>query len=168
MNESCWIPEQELLQDYGGNWSDYEKAIYDIFKQDFVNSHPYFEGQRVSVKKYPIENGKEDAFYHVTCEDYFKNKNRIPDIRRCERIRWIRAFIENYNCNPEECPDCYGIKVWKEPYKSRIRVHILLEEERYIVILEPRENYCLLITAFYLDHDHSLKKQIKHYEQYKM
>lgn len=168
MNENCWLPEIELLDDHGGEWSVYEKFIYDIFKHDFVDSPPYYEGQRVSVKKYPVENGKEDAFYHVTCEDYFKNSERVPDLRRCERIRWIRAFIENYRCDPSKCDGCDGVKVWKEPYKSRVRVHLLLEEERYIVILEPRKDYCLLITAFYLSYDHSLRKQLKHYEQYKL
>lgn len=59
------------------------------------------------------------------------------------------------------------MKVWREPYKSKIRVHILLEEERFIVILEERKGYFLLITAFYLNYDNSLEKQLKHYEQFK-
>ena len=83
------------------------------------------------------------------------------------RMWWIRAFIENYNCDSSLCEECDGVKVWREPFKSRTRVHILLEEERYVVILEEREKYFLLITAFYLDYDNALQKQLKHYEQYK-
>lgn len=33
--------------------------------------------------------------------------------------------------------------------------------------LEKREGYYLLITAFYLDYDNALNKQLKHYEQYR-
>ena len=60
-----------------------------------------------------------------------------------------------------------GVKVWNEPYKSKTRVHLLLEEERYMVVLEERKRYFLLITAFYLDYDHALQKQLKHYKQYR-
>ena len=45
--------------------------------------------------------------------------------------------------------------------------HLLLEEERYMVVLEERKGYFLLITAFYLDYDHALQKQLKHYKQYR-
>lgn len=51
--------------------------------------------------------------------------------------------------------------------KSKTRVHLLLEEERYMVVLEERKGYFLLITAFYLDYDHALQKQLKHYKQYR-
>jgi hypothetical protein len=44
---------------------------------------------------------------------------------------------------------------------------LLLEEERYMVVLERREGYYLLITAFYFDYNHALRKQLKHYEQYR-
>ena len=57
--------------------------------------------------------------------------------------------------------------MWREPYKNKERVHLLLEVERYIVILKPRQDYCLLITAFYLEYDHTLKKKVEHYEKYK-
>jgi hypothetical protein len=79
----------------------------------------------------------------------------------------VRAFIENYDCDPSKCEECDGVKVWNEPYGSKTRVHLLLEEERYMVVLERREGYYLLITAFYFDYNHALRKQLKHYEQYR-
>ena len=36
-----------------------------------------------------------------------------------------------------------------------------------MVVVEPRESYCLLITAFYFDHEHTLEKKLKHYEKYR-
>lgn len=89
----------------------------------------------------------------------------MPDFRRCERIRWVRAFIENYNCDTIQCE---GIKVWSKPYRSTTRVHMLLKEECYMVVLEQRASYCLLIMAFYFEQDYSLRKKLHHYEQYKV
>ena len=45
------------------------------------------------------------------------------------------------------------------------RFKILFEEERYVVIIEERTDYCLLITAYYLDADHSLRKLLKEYDR---
>lgn len=171
MTEECWLPQLEYCNDLG-NWAPYQELLYSIFKKDFIDSNPKYENVRVSVKHYPIEYGKEEAFFHTTCKDYTGGRERVPDLRRCERIRWIRAFIEN-KCDPSKCEDCEGIKTWREPYKGKTRVHILLEEEKYMVVLEHRtqnENhgeFYLLITAFYFDYDNALEKQLKHYEQYR-
>ena len=168
INSICWVPKLELFDDYENDWSKYETAIYEIFKNDFINNHPCFEGKQVNIRKYPMVYEKEDAFYHITCQDYLKNGERVPDFRRCERIRWVRAFIENYNCDSSNCPECDGVKVWREPYNNNSRTHILLEEERFIVVVEQRKSYVLLVTAFYIEMDHTLQKKLKHYEKYKM
>lgn len=167
ISEICWIPKQELFDDYDNDWKKYEAGLYEIFKSDFIDSHPSFEGKQVNIRKHPMEYDKEEAFFHVTCQDYLKDGERVPDFRRCERIRWVKAFIENYNCDKSRCPECKGVKVWSEPYKSTTRVYILLEEEKYMVVIERRDRYCLLITAFYFDKEHSLEKKLKHYEKYK-
>lgn len=167
MSETCWLPKQEPFDDYDNDWKKYESALYDIFKNDFIDSHPSFEGKQVNIRKHPMEYDKEEAFFHVTCQDYLKDGERVPDFRRCERIRWVKAFIENYNCDASLCPECDGAKVWSEPYKSTSRVHILLEEEKYMVVVERRDSYCLLVTAFYFDKDHTLEKKLKHYKKYK-
>lgn len=167
MNEHCWLPERICYDDYGGNWTNYEDAIYSIFKGDFVDGKPYFENKQVRIRKHPMEDDKEEAFFHVTCKAYQKNGERVPDFRRCERIRWVRSFIENYECDPTQCEDCDGIKIWREPYRANYRVHLLLEEEKYIVVLENRETYCLLITAFYIEYEHTLNKTLKRYGKYR-
>lgn len=162
MQNCTWLPDLVFCNDLN-NWQEYENVIYAIFTQDFVRSHPSFDGKKVNIRKHPIEQGKEEAFFHVTCQDYSKAGNRVPDLRRCERIRWVRSFIENYNCDSSQCPECDGIKIWNEPYKMYTRTHILLEEERYMVVVENRETYSLLITAFYFDMDHKLNKALKRY-----
>lgn len=167
ISENCWLPNQEYFDDYNNLWNEYQDALYSIFKNDFIDNPPSFEGKQVHVRKHPMEYEKEEAFFHVTCQDYLKDGERVPDFRRCERIRWVKAFIENYQCDSSLCESCEGVKVWSEPYKNNSRVHMLLEEERYIVVVECRKSYCLLVTAFYFDQDHALEKKLKHYEKYK-
>ena len=73
MNEICWLPELEYLVQYENIWSIYESALYSIFKSDFIDSYPLYKNTRVNVKHYPIEYGKEEAFFHTTCKDYTGN-----------------------------------------------------------------------------------------------
>ena len=165
MNKDCWIPELVSCADLE-QWEKYYNEIYAIFHRDFVESHPLFEEKEVCIRRYPIEYGKEEAFFHVTCQDYLKSNDRSPDIRRCERIKWVRSFIENYTCDPSLCIDCDGIKVWSEPYKNTSRVYLLSEEEWYVVIVERRKRYVLLITAYYIDYDHTMDKLIRRWERH--
>lgn len=164
MLECRWLPELECY-DSTMQWDIYENMLYDIFRQDFITLQPKFKGNRVAIRKHPIQFGKEEAFFHVTCQDYLKDGVRIPDFRRCERIRWVRKFIENHICTLG-CDNCTSIKVWNKPYKNTVRTHIMFYEKQYMVVLEKRENYFLLITAFYLEWEHTLRKKLDEYNRY--
>lgn len=161
--DDCWLPELVDMEDFP-DWMAYEDELYRIFRKTIVEGCPTFGGLPVRIRRHPMEFGREEAFWHVTCQDYAKEGQRLPDIRRCERIRWVRAFIDNCECRKPVCVECNGMLIWSAPYRSTRRVKILLEEERYVVILEPRREYVLLITAYYVDHDHSLRKLVKEYE----
>ena len=51
MNETCWLPALEFFDDYGNDWATYEAALYTIFKEDFLDSHPFYKkkGQREAL-----------------------------------------------------------------------------------------------------------------------
>lgn len=166
--DNCWLPETMPCHDWG-KWDEYEERIYGVFKSDFIDNHPFYSGKRVQIRRHPVEYGREDTFWHVTCCDFSKTGSREPDPKRCERIKWIKAFIENSDCNKPACTKCDGMLVWSTIYQKtkRPRVKILLEEERYMVIVEIRDNYCLLITAYYIDHDHTMRKLINEYRRIK-
>lgn len=164
--ENCkWLPPL-VIYSSSEEWAKYEEAIYSIFQEDFIQSFPILNGLRVNIRHHPKEYGKEEGFFHVTCQDYFNINDRSPDFRRCERIAWIRKFIENIDCNMT-CDICDGLKVWNKPWKSTYRTHILFEKEKYMVVLEKRDKYYLLITAFYFDRNHTLSKKLKEYDKYK-
>ena len=155
-----WLPELEIQNENEG-WENYLEKLREIFFQDFINTNPLFDGKRVALYN------KEESFWHITTQDYDKNSNRQPDEERCKRIKWIRKFIENFDCNKIECADyCKGMKVWIE-YGKRNRIFILLEEVKFVVILEERTDRFYLITAYYIDQEHTLKKLNQKYERYK-
>lgn len=156
-NNSLIMPPLILLEDFDGDFSQYMEAVYAIFKRDFVDSKPNWEGKRFALKKYPMEFGKEHTFYHITHEGH-DEKNRIPEFRRMERIAFPRFMIDHVK-HPT-------LKVWLKRINNSNRIHILNEEERFIVVLDVREEIFLLWTAFYIEQNHTLRKKLSEYEEY--
>ena len=167
-----WIPELET-QNIGEEFSSYENRLYDIFRRDFILSHPTYDNLTVTVRRHEEEeDGKWAGFFHITSTEDHATGERITDVRRCERIRYPRPTVQY--CR--QCPQCaYTIcekpMVWKEPWRGRTRANILVDPERYLVVLEPHPEkprpYCMLVTAYYLDQEHSYRKQLRRYEQAK-
>lgn len=168
----CWIPPLlEKEEDQG--WGEYDAQVYGVFKRDFIDSRPTYHGKPVKIRYQPIYDDRAEAYWHLTCRDYNHKsglpEDRSPDLERCRRIKWPRAFIENSDKCPEDGNGCKGVMVWKAEHRSRrsrksvqsaYRIKFYLEEENYLVVLEPRKNYCLLITAYYIDEPYG-RKSIK-------
>lgn len=148
-----WLPPLMEFNDYGGDWNDYLDAIYAAFRKDFVTYKPSFRGRRLGLKRHPEYDGKEATFWHMTSEGSVEEE-RIPDFRRCERIRWPRPLIE-HEAEPE-------VLVWIEPRGANDdRIHIYLPDERYLVVLADRGSYILPWTAFYIEHENGHRKYLK-------
>lgn len=153
-----WLPEIEPFSKYDGDWNKYLEALYIFFKNDFIKSKPSFRGRRLGLKKHPIEKGKEATFWHLISEGKAEEE-RIPDLRRCERIRWPRPVIENNNDS--------GVKVWENKRKSETRIILWLEEEEYLVVLADRKKYILPWTAYMVTRHHQKTKLEREYQRYK-
>lgn len=152
-----WLPSLVLFQDYGGNWNTYVEVLYRYFKEDFVDSKPHFEGRRMSLKRFPLEQGKEATFWHMISEGAIEN-DRLPDFRRCERIRWPKPIIEHSKDD--------AIKLWKNQRRGETRICLWLESENYLVVLADRGGYVLPWTAFLVEQSHRKKKLQREYEAY--
>lgn len=149
-----------------GDWNSYENKLYSIFHKDFIYNSTIFNDKRVQIRKHPIVYEKEQTFFHITSTNYSFNgdpNDRIPDFRRCERIHWIRPMIE-INSNSTCGLNC--LKIWPEKMRGKVRTNILNEKDKFLVVLEEREEYVLLITAFYIDRKHTLQKKLKSYNKY--
>lgn len=163
--DKCWIPDF-VEYDSEREWKEYDELLYSIFESDFILDHPLYDGKEVRVRFEPYLDGREEAFWHLTCVDFDhksgKPEDREVDPERCKRIKWPRSFIENHDeCVDHKVDECKGVLVWEAPHKykgrAKKRVKLFLDEESYLVVLEPRGQYCFLITAFYVDKEYTYK-----------
>ncbi|WP_462325872.1 hypothetical protein [Desulfoplanes sp.] len=158
MNQTLnWLPSLVLFNDYRGNWEAYLDALYTWFKKDFVDSKPTFQGKRLGLKRHPMTYGKEATFWHMIQEGKIEDE-RLPDLRRCERIRWPRPIIE-HDSDP-------AIKIWRNQRKGKERVCLWFDQENYLVILADRGQYILPWTAYLVEYPHQQRKLQREYEEY--
>jgi len=151
------LPPLIYFKDYNGNWDKYLEVLYSFFQDDFINNRPVFNGNILKLKKYPLLNGKEATFWHIISEGEYEEE-KIPDLRRCEHIRWPRPVVDNY---PHE-----EIKYWENKRGAKNRICLCYGNWEYLVILDRRVDYILFWTAYPLDHAHSVKKAKKEFEEF--
>lgn len=137
-----WLPE---LLPFTGNWEEYVKVIYDIFCNDFIKSRPIFRDKLIYIGEGRLLNGKELTFWHIISEGRTEEE-KLPDLRRCERIRWPRQIIDH-------CTDP-RIKIWENERQGsqgrgmQKRLCLWLEDADYLVVLSDRKRFYLLCTAY--------------------
>jgi len=158
MQRPHWLPPLVLLSDCEGDWRRYLDALYSHFESDFLRTRPHFQGQRLGLKRHPLWEGKEATFWHMISEGRAE-ATRQPDLRRCERIRWPRAIIENANDSV--------VKVWETTRRNERRVCLWLEEEEYLVVLAERQGYLLPWTAYMVTRSHRRLKFQEEFERWK-
>jgi hypothetical protein len=151
-----WLPELLLLEDFNGNWQRYEDEVYSRFYTDFIESRPTLEGLPFYIKRF-LDKGKERGFWHCIQEGPVE-EIRTPDLRRCERIAWIRSIIEHAND--------LTIKKWEKKVRGRTRHLLWSEEAEYLVVLEKRRTAWILWTAYCVTMPHRKRKLQREYEAY--
>lgn len=156
-NMKLVFPNLIYLNNFNGNFQAFLNAVYLIFETDFIKTQPKYEGLKVAVRKYPEVGGLHRTFYHITHEGE-DEQNRTPDIRRMERIRFPRFFIDN-NTHPE-------ILIWKNTRNRDERVLLFNENENYIVVLTERKEFYLFITAYYVETEHRKRALLKEYSTF--
>lgn len=166
----CWIPDSRPCDNYG-HWETYSNWLYETFRRDWLDSSPLFLGKPVRIRYNPKLGGREEGYWHLTCRDYDKAGNgpesRSPDLERCSRIEWPRSFVENYElCDACTDSECSKIIMWKMCARNgRTRYKMFHPDESYLIVLEERKDYFLLITAFYVSEDRELKSIWREYDR---
>lgn len=152
-----WLPELVLLSSCGGDFGKYLELIYEHFTNDFVRTKPAYPGRRWAIKRRPLLDGKPATFWHLISEGE-QESARIPDLRRCERIRWPRPMIDALLTGRVCC--------WRNRRGSSERVLIALEDFSYLVVLEDRAEYIMLWTAYCVEQSHRRRRLKEEYEGY--
>lgn len=149
--------------------SNYHDRAYKVFKDEIIDGNLIFKGKEVKTREFPVVDNKVQSFFHIISEENKKGiKVRLYKPERIRRIPYISEMIKNYN-ECQNCNDiCSKIKIWVAPYKGKIfRTKIFLEDEDYIIILEERKDYYLLISAYVVDRPDRKKDLLKEYNIYK-
>lgn len=157
MENNLVLPALISLDEFEGDFHSYEEAVYLIFNQDFILSKPSYKGVELALKIYPITNGKEGTYYHIT-HTGSDEQNREPDLRRMERIGYPRPIIDNSESS--------NLKSWRNKRGNKERILILHESEQYLVVLEDRGEYILFWTAYYIEYKNKIRRLIKEHDEW--
>jgi hypothetical protein len=143
----AWLPELVICANIA-DWGAYEAELHDYYHRDFVRGGLVLDGRRVSLKRYPEMDGLPATFWHIISS----GEERVPDLRRCERIRWPAEIIRRAS-------DASCVCRWDERNHPRgHRVCLALPDFSYLVVLDDRESYVLMWTAFCVEQPHRRAK----------
>ncbi len=132
-------PDLITLAAFNGDWAAYEDALHEVFINEIARGGLIFDGLGVSCRRIPESGNRWASFWHLIQEGRIED-DRTPDLRRCERIRWVRWVILNAGAEP-------AIDVWRNQRKSESSI-LLWYREEYLVVLSARQGYHLLKTAY--------------------
>lgn len=152
-----WLPDLMEIDSYQNDWNIYLDAIYNSFINDFIKNKTMYKKYQITLTKSPKIDGKEVTFWHLISEGKIESE-RLPDLRRCERIKWPSSIIKNHNK--------VEVKIWENERKGDKRLLLFIEEEDYLVVLIKRKKYFLLCTAYLVKYIHHKRKLLKEWNEY--
>lgn len=155
MTKPDWMPEM-----FSANpWTvDTYDLLYKVFQKDFIESKPCYRSYTVWF--FPEkEDGKEVVFWHLTSRKDNNTGERLPDLRRSERLPWARPMIDN--------PDKPEVLDWDyEEDDGTVKTYVWLKDYDYLVILKKyRNGDRRLITSFWIEYQNFRDKLVMKYEQ---
>ena len=160
-----WLPEKAAVNP----WSDttYE-MLYEIFFGDIRDYNLRYIGNNVWIFR-EMEDGKEKIFWHLTTRKTIQKKiprrkrkfypkgqiytetERLPDLRRCERLPWVKPLIEH--------PSESEVLAWDYEEGDRtIKTYIWIKDHDFVVIMKKYpDGKRRLVTSFYVDKPYKRK-----------
>jgi hypothetical protein len=150
----AWLPDMFPVNPWTEQTFD---LLYAIFRRDFIESQPCYRG--CTVWFFPEKAAdKELVFWHLTSRDDKETGERLPDLRRSERLPWARPMLDN--------ADKLEILDWDyEEGDGTIKTYVWLKDNDYLTILKKYpDGRRRLITSFWIDYQNTRRKLEKKYE----
>lgn len=145
---------------------NYIDSLYQIFLRDLVyNKAPWKDsGLYVSMRRYDEVNGRHAIFWHIITGGSTVEENRILEEHRCVRLGWILPLILKFN---NDYPEEKEIRWWIDARRSSHPRYIITKPEYdYVVVVEERSEYALLVTAYYIEREHRRRKLRNEHDRY--
>jgi hypothetical protein len=134
------LPDLLNLSDFENDWDSYLEELYRIYLAEIVEGKLTFNGLPIRAQFRPMAHGKGFGFWHLISEGETE-EDRVPDPRRCERIRWVAWVIRNAQINE-------NIQWWQNRRGASIHVVLWLKSQKFVVVLAERKDYYLLKSAY--------------------
>jgi hypothetical protein len=152
-------PDLVPFDAFCGDWTAYETVLHRIFLADIAGARLQFGGVEVGCRRHPQVAGRWASFWHLVQEGRVED-DRTPDLRRCERIRWVRWVIENAATHR-------GIDEWQNTRGTEVNT-LLWYREQYLVVLAQRRGYWLLKTAYCTDRNGRIRQLRKERDAFQL
>lgn len=130
---------------FSGDWHAYLDRVYAQYLEDIVNKPKAYRGKPIRARYTPATQNKGFSFWHVISEGQSEN-DRIPDIRRCERIGWIGWIIEQADSDSPKIKSLVTRRTTRKGTSERLV--LWCDEAEFVVVLEERSQFFLLVTAY--------------------
>lgn len=157
----------ELLELASYSEHDRNICLQKIYDRDIKDYILTFRGKRIYPTKHENDNPTfATHFSHMTTKEFNDTdengnaiKKRSFDIKRSERLHWVKPHIE-------ETTKDNDIVVFSHDY-PKVRTYIWNKKEKYVVILEPQKKSgaYYLLTAYYLDEKRGVKQLENNYKK---
>ena len=152
----AWLPPMVAVTPWRSDTFD---SLYAIFVRDILNGRLRYLGFNVWFYPDREEDGKEAIFWHLTSrEDKSQNPPvRLPDLRRSERLPWIRPTILRCPCVDGDVLD------WDhEEGDGAIKTYLWLHQHDFLIVMKKLpDGRRRLITSFHLDNANQREKTRK-------
>jgi len=143
------LPALLRLEDCPGDdtaqrWKVFLEVLYQVFLRQLANAGLTYAGLPVKCRFHPACDNKHGSFWHlITAGKTEDDRTPVPD--RCAHLQWIAWIIQN-------APNANLIRSWEQQrstsHGTSTRIPLWLVHENYVVILEKRPGFFLLVTAF--------------------
>lgn len=139
----AWLPPMAEVNPWTAETFD---ILYSIFKRDFKDSQPVYQGRPVWF--FPeMEDGREVIFWHMTSEKDKNTGERLPDLRRSERLPWARPMIDN----PGQ-PEVLAFDYLESDGDNN--TYVWVKDHDFVVLMKRyRDGRRRLLTSFYVKYE---------------
>lgn len=155
MSGPNWLPNLFMVDPWTHDTYD---ALYQLFRDDFVESQIDYQGYNVWF--FPeMEDGKEKVFWHLTSRVDKETGDRLPDLRRSERLPWVKPMLENHFHSE--------VLAWDhEEGDGSVKTYVWLKNFDFVVIMKKYlDRRRRLITSYCVEYPNAKKKLMKKYDR---
>lgn len=154
-----------LLTPYECQQEDYLDSLYAAFLSDLVHGNLFWKDSAtpLSLRRNPMVSERHAIFWHIISGGGSEESARVIDGERCRRLHWIAPMIRMFNLT-HPALGAGTIRWWRSPRPGSPRFLLSTSDYSYVVVIEERPEYALLVTAYCVEQEHRRRKLQKEHD----